>query len=430
MNPSTLASLVLPTLLAWSLADDYQKARLKRGLCNPRHDSAPQQDLRQEQVMGTPHRYSSPPLYPAPPLYSGPPQGFSVPPPPAPQAGPKPLQQRLSKLKAAFEAEGLLPFFHLAHYPGCIRATGFQRSGKTTRVQVLALIRQLLDSSHRVIVATPHKPTPADRPWPSSFQVHGEGNRWDQIRSVLDALMASLAAGDCTPRTFILDEFSGYLGHGGMDNAFLQEFMLSMVRETAKHHCQVILIQHGDTVAMSGGIKGLQEAIWGNFPTLRCQRVLLEGIPIPATEANLVGGGFPEEALLFPRWLSPQWLCRNFPELTQFSVSSSPKLGLSSQREPDFTLDLSGLMAQDQAITTDATLDMPPHLAAVLDYVRRKGTVTPRLVQQAKLSPLVEADCNKADRIQMMLDTLIYSGQLSIQADGSYALLDVGQHPE
>ena len=411
MNPTTLLSLGLPALIAWSLADDYQKARIKRGLANKPEMPLDPPEAPLERVIVAPMAQS----YPSPN-------------PTAPSA-PKSLESRKAKLTEVLDSHGLTPFYHLAYYPGCIRATGYQRSGKTTRIQCLALFRQLEDHKHPVMVATPHKLTAGDTPWPSSFSVVGQGNDWGAIRTVLDSIMQSLAKGETHPRTYILDEFSGYLDHGGMDAAYLQEFVMSMVRETAKHSCQVILLQHGDTVAMSGGVKGLQAAVWGNLPTLQCNRVLVGGKPQPAPEASIVGGGFPEQKLIFPDWLRPQWLLSQFPELKQVAPPA-PDRNAPPQLQPDFTIDLPGLMTEDQSVTTDQDGGLPPHLAAVLDYLKRKGSATPRQIQQAKLGALTNTDHNNSQNIQLMLDSLVFSGYAQPLEDGSYAPLGVGQRPQ
>lgn len=413
MNPSTLFSLGLPALIAWTLLDDCQRARVKRGLATPPEVNPDPPQVPLERVVSAPMAYPTP----APQTQ---PQ----------QIAPKTLEQRKAKLIEVLDAHGLTDFRHLANYPGCIRATGYQRSGKTTRIQFLALLRQLEDPKHPVVVATPHKLTAGDTQWPSSFEVHGEGNDWASIRGVMDRLMQSLAKGETHPRTYILDEFSGYLDHGGMDASYLQEFTLSMVRESSKHNCQVILLQHGSTVAMSGGIKGLSAAVWGNLPTLQCNRLLVNGKPQPAPEAAIVGGGFPSVQLNFPDWLRPDWLLSQFPELSHIAPAKAPDRNAPPQLQPDFTIDLPGLMTEDQSVTTDQDGGLPPHLAAVLDYLKRKGSATPRQIQQAKLGALTNTDHNNSQNIQLMLDSLVLSGYAQPLEDGSYAPLGVGQRPQ
>ena len=131
------------------------------------------------------------------------------------------------------------------------------------------------------------------------------------------------------------EEFSGYGGKVGPDG-YIQELMLSAVREMAKHNEMLILIAHGDTMAMNGNIKGLSAAMWGNFVTVCCNRILRDGKPYPSPKITIGGGGFPDCSLVWPEWFTPEWLLENFPELEEIKpqrvTPAIPNLGLFRQK--------------------------------------------------------------------------------------------------
>jgi hypothetical protein len=262
--------------------------------------------------------------------------------------------------------------------------------------------------------------------------VSGQGNQWAEIKAVCDGIMHRLAKGDTAPITTVLDEFSGYPGNGGMTEGYIQELMLSAIREMAKHNEMLIIIAHGNTAALNGNIKGLNAAMWGNFVTVECSRQMIDGKPSPAPEVLISGGGFPECRVNWPQWLTPQWLLKNFPELASIAPATVPPQHQgATQQPPDFTLDLSALMAVDQTATTiDPNPGLPEHLAAVLDYLKRKGSATPRQIQQAKLSVLADCNNNTSGNIQLILDSLLLAGLVQLSTDGTYAPLGVGQQPQ
>ena len=391
MNPTTLFSLGLPALVAWSLLDDFEKARIKRGLCpeiDPIVDPIPL-----ERVIESPAAVEP--------------------------STPKTFEERKTRLIEVLEEHRLTPVWELRNATP-IRFTGWQRSGKSTKAQTLALLRQIDDLSHPVTVCTPHRLTPGDRPWSNSFSVSGMGNAWAEIQTTIDRLMQRLDAGNTAPHTTILDEFSGYAGKVGGDG-YLQELMLSAVREMAKHNEFLILIAHGDTAAMNGGIKGLSAAMWGNFVTVQCNRRLEDGKPMPSPQTTIHGGGFPEVSLNWPEWFCPEWLLENFPELGAIVPTLPDRIPLIS--EP-----FRGSLEPESNEPESNSLE--PHLKAIVDYITRKGQVTPRQIQQAKIKGLTDCNITKADQIQLCLDALVYQGLLTLTAIDTYALWNVGDTPE
>ena len=314
-----------------------------------------------------------------------------------------------------------------------IRFTGWQRSGKSTKSQTLALLRQIDNLSHPVTVCTPHHCTPGDRAWAESFTVTGAGNRWEEIKSTIDRLMARLAKGNIEPHTTILDEFSGYAGKVG-DDRYIQELMMSAVREMAKHNEMLILIAHGDTMAMNGGIKGLSAAMWGNFVTVQCHRVLRDGKPSPSPRVTIGGGGFPQINLNWPEWFDPEWLIQNFPELAQITpktiATPIPNLGAVASKPLVANLP-QGVLSHSEPIEDEPeSSTLEPHLKAIVDYISRKGEATPRQIQTAKLKVLADGNINKIEAIQLCLDTLIYEGILEVSSLDTYRLVARGNIPD
>jgi len=416
MNPATLLSLGLPALVAWSILDDYEKARIKRGL-------SPTVEIDEPDPIE--YQYAAPQPTPIEYKYDRPGQGISppldaeaatvtTPEPPKP----KTFDERKTRLIEVLGEHGLIPIWELRNATP-IRFTGWQRSGKSTKAQVLALLRQIDDLDHPVTVCTPHHRTPGDRAWSTSFTTTGEGNRWEEIKSTIDRLMVRLGEGNTTPYTTILDEFSGYAGKVG-DDRYIQELMMSAVREMAKHNEMLILIAHGDTMAMNGNIKGLSQAMWGNFVTVQCHRVLRDGKPSPSPRVQISGGGFPGVTLNWPDWFDPEWLLDNFPEVQAIVpktlVNSIPTLG---RAEP---------VTMPEIEAEPNTLE--PHLKAIVDYIARKGEATPRQIQTAKLKPLTDGNINKIDAIQLSLDVLVYEGILEISGMDTYRLVDCGNATE
>ena len=399
MNPTTLFSLGLPALVAWSLLDDFEKARIKRGL-------SPTVDVEQPEAIEYQYDYRPAQTVTAP--LDAQTIAYSAP-------RPKTFEERKARLIEVMGEHGLTPFWELRNATP-IRFTGWQRSGKSTKAAVLALLRQIDNLSHPVTVCTPHHCTPGDRAWPNSFTTTGEGNQWDKIKGTIDRLMARLSKGDTAPYTTILDEFSGYAGNGGMDDQYIQGLMMSAIREMAKHHEFLVLIAHGDTAALNGNIKGLNAAMWGNFVTVQCHRKLVDGKAQPSPIVDISGGGFPSTRLNFPDWFTPEWLLENFPELQAIVpktlVNSIPTLGIAEPvAMPESAQEAEG---------------MEPHLKAIVDYITRKGESTPRQIQTAKLKPLTDSNNNKIEAIQLCLDTLIYEGILEVSSLDTYRIVARG----
>jgi hypothetical protein len=142
-----------------------------------------------------------------------------------------------------------------------IRAVGAQRTGKTTLVKRLALLRMVLLPGHRVIAATPHyEPS---NPYPNVFKLAGF-NRGQRDYPAIEREWLSLAARveSCQVgnTTTIWDEFGLYdrvmpLPEKGEDK--IKTVLTSCLRETMKFGEYPVFIIHGETAAFLPGSKGL-----------------------------------------------------------------------------------------------------------------------------------------------------------------------------
>jgi len=400
MNP-TLLSIVVAGAIGVSLFDDFETKRKLRESLNSHQTIAPPPPETIEYVQDyEPEPEPLPQVQPTPQ--------------PEEQVQPKTFEHRKARLIQVLAEYNLTPVWELRNATP-LRFTGWQRSGKSTKAQVIALLRQIDNLQHPVTVCTPHFCTPGDKTWSSSFKVVGSGNQWGQIKGEIDRLMGRLAKGDTNPYTTILDEFSAYAGNVGKDS-YIQELMLSAVREMAKHNEMLMLIAHGDTMAINGNVKGLSDAMRGNFVTVGCNRKLIDGRAHPDSRVTIDGGGFPSRTLDWPDWLTPEWLLANFPELETIApvtAESVPSLGAVAE-------------IQKNSEIQEAFSNGDPCHKAIVEWFQRRGTAgTPRQIQLTKLKALVDAGSNRIEAIQMVLDTLVYDGILAVVGVDTYALVGV-----
>lgn len=143
-----------------------------------------------------------------------------------------------------------------------IRAVGVQRSGKTTLVKLVALLRILLMENHEVVASTPHYEEA--NPYPDVFRVVGwdfkTGTRdYNGIRKAWQAMQNDVAKSQFANITYIWDEF------GLQDQAIpitvdddpIKDVVKSCLRETMKFGIYPIFIIHGETAEFLPGSKGL-----------------------------------------------------------------------------------------------------------------------------------------------------------------------------
>ncbi len=153
-----------------------------------------------------------------------------------------------------------------------IRAVGVQRSGKTTLVKRLALLRMVLIPGHRVIAATPH--AEAANPYPAkAFKTVGittAGKRdYQAIEREWDGLAARVASCQESSITTIWDEFG--LFDQVMAEEKIKTNLTSCLRETMKFGEYPVFIVHGETAAFLPGSKGLVTVFLGS--TVRVEAI-------------------------------------------------------------------------------------------------------------------------------------------------------------
>jgi hypothetical protein len=160
-----------------------------------------------------------------------------------------------------------------------IRAVGAQRTGKTTLVKKLCLLRMLLLSGHGVVAATPHYEP--KNPYPKVFRVAGvdmSGNRdypaieaqWDDMASRVESCLTS-------NQTYVWDEFGLFdkvmpIPEGkDAPPCKIKTVLTSCLRETMKFGIYPIFIVHGETAAFLPGSKGLVTVFIGS--TVRVETI-------------------------------------------------------------------------------------------------------------------------------------------------------------
>ncbi len=145
-----------------------------------------------------------------------------------------------------------------------IRAVGVQRSGKTTLVKRLCLLRMVLLPGHQTIAATPHYEP--KNPYPSAFKVAGidsKGKRdYKAIEEQWDSMADRVERCETSNLSYVWDEF------GLFDKVMpppssksepdkIKSVLTSCLRETKKFGILPIFIVHGETAAFLPGSTGL-----------------------------------------------------------------------------------------------------------------------------------------------------------------------------
>jgi hypothetical protein len=157
-----------------------------------------------------------------------------------------------------------------------IRAVGVQRSGKTTLVKRLALLRMILMPGHRVVACTPHyKPNEG---YPAVFKIAGITPDRKRDYPAIAREWQSMADGveSCQEqhKTYVFDEFG--LFDKAVDEESIKSVLTSALRETLKYEIYPVIILHGETAAFMPGSKGLVTVILNS--TVRVETI---GEPVP-----------------------------------------------------------------------------------------------------------------------------------------------------
>ncbi len=195
-----------------------------------------------------------------------------------------------------------------------IRAVGVQRSGKTTLVKLLALLRMVLIPGHRVIAATPH--AEAANPYPAkAFKTVGittAGQRdYAAIEREWDGLAARVKACQESSITTIWDEFG--LFDQVMAEEKIKTNLTSCLRETMKFGEYPVFIVHGETAAFLPGSKGLVTVFLGSTVRLEAIGEAVEddmGLETirPTGKFNVTWLDGSRDEGQIPAWLTEQYL--------------------------------------------------------------------------------------------------------------------------
>lgn len=194
-----------------------------------------------------------------------------------------------------------------------IRAVGVQRSGKTTLVKRLALLRMILMPGHRVVACTPHyKPNEG---YPAVFKIAGITPDRKRDYPAIAREWQSMADGveSCQEqnKTYVFDEFG--LFDKAVDEESIKSVLTSALRETLKYEIYPVIILHGETAAFMPGSKGLVTVILNS--TVRVETI---GEPIadeiglesikPTGKFNVTWLDGTRDEGAIPNWLTEDYL--------------------------------------------------------------------------------------------------------------------------
>lgn len=223
-----------------------------------------------------------------------------------------------------------------------IRAVGAQRTGKTTLVKKLALLRLLLLPKHQLIASTPHYEP--DNAYPSLFKTVGNdrGRRdYAAISREWSAMANRIAQSKQSSITTVWDEF------GLMDQVMEEEqvatVLTSSLREASKHGEYPIFICHGETAAFLPGAKGLVTVFLSS--TVRVETIgeliedkdgLDEMRPTGKFRITWLDGSKDEGQI--PSWLTEELLISLAQPTTKHGKPKQSEPKQSEQSEPESTV--------------------------------------------------------------------------------------------
>lgn len=208
-----------------------------------------------------------------------------------------------------------------------IRCVGVQRSGKTTLVKKLCLLRLILLAGHRVIASTPHhEPTNS---YPDCFQVVGIRNGekdYSSIKQEWAALAERVHLGKINSITTVWDEFG--LMDQVLEEGEITSILTSTLRETLKFGEYPVFILHGETTAFMPGSKGLVTVLLNS--TVRIETVGEKALDNDGLETTQPTGKFniqwldgSKESGQIPGWLTEDYLLSLLPVNQSVYASNS-----------------------------------------------------------------------------------------------------------
>lgn len=215
-----------------------------------------------------------------------------------------PLAQRLEWLERSLEDDGATGLLSLvAATP--LRVIGPQRSGKSTFVKCLALLRKLYIPEHSIEAWSPDA-----EEWPQCFELHSS---YREMAQRMRAFCQRVEAGKRANRTVIMDEFGSYAANGIGENLLKEAVKLSTMR-AAKNGELVVFVLHGATAEYLGEVKGLQTSLQ-TYKTIYLDTSEDKfGKRSPGSTFRIVSDG-QTQTITRPPWLTPHFLLKAFPEL-------------------------------------------------------------------------------------------------------------------
>jgi hypothetical protein len=210
-----------------------------------------------------------------------------------------------------------------------IRLVGQQRTGKSTFVQKLALLRMILLPAHTVAYATPHAECMLSIPHqlaPFGFK-RGQGKDFPAIEGKWREIQESIDRGEIQHQTIVWDEFGSYGRFEDLEA--LATGLRSLLQEASKHQYYPVLIAHGDQASFYPGVTGI-------LTTLQQSTVKVETIgeaaddfgemkPTGKIEITWLNGQV--DRLQIPDWLTIPYLLSLLPEpkvISDTPVSAQP----------------------------------------------------------------------------------------------------------
>jgi hypothetical protein len=228
----------------------------------------------------------------------------SAPKKPEPISVQSPLEDKLQWLEDMLENDGAIGLLSLvAATP--LRVIGPQRSGKSTFVKSLALLRQLYIPEHTVEAWSPD-----EEPWPDSFELY---STYQDMASRMRAFCNRVEQGKRANQTTIMDEFGSYAANGINGDLMEKAVKLSTMR-AAKNGELVIFVLHGATAAYLGDVTGLQTSLQTYKTIFLDTKEDRLGNRSPGDTFRIVNDG-QTATITRPPWLKPEFLLKAFPEL-------------------------------------------------------------------------------------------------------------------
>ena len=328
-----------------------------------------------------------------------------------------------------------------------IRAVGVQRSGKTTLVKRLTLLRMALMENHRVVASSPHYE--AANQYPDVFDVVGirHGKRdYPAIERAWYQMAGDVEACNMANITYVWDEF------GLQDKAIpitpendpIKTVLTSCLRETMKFQIYPIFILHGETAAFLPGSKGLVTVILASTVRVETIGEAVEGddgleMIRPTGRFNVTWlDGSKGEGVL-PAWLSEDFLLemigpRSIPVVktstAPIETSSATSTATIAHLEKAYQAPAVEVEVKTVVDTRPDGLDEYPLIGAVWDYLlgkepRSLKTTADAIRKSGRISmdvlevkiPHVESF---TDGIRQVLDYGIYKGFIVKVSDDAY----------